>query len=644
METIAPSPRVTKAVNLKEVAELMVNTMRLEEGISGKRDADYESQITAVGMGIFKLVVMGEIKQGKSSLINALLGIDQLLPVARDVATSCVFKLRYGESTKYTAYFLRDGSDEPVRKQEITKEQLPEFGTEDGNPKNVTRVDFIAVEAPSPFMKEGFLIVDTPGVGGLFKEHRKITFRYAPKADAVLFVTDSSKPFGQDEISFLKELYKTTNLVYFVQTKKDIAPSIEAREQVKVRNIEILTSQIGIPKGSIRYWIVSSNDRIEAERTKSLEDLKDSGFIPLVRFLQTELQPQKDANLAVIASNRSLVKLGLLDAQLQEKTRILDADTAEKRKEITSELSAAEAALKEWDVQKRPALNREFNTELRRIQSDALTAMEDFLAPEGKFARDAQNELLALATGPEIAQHLPVVINEVRAAASQFLLGQIEQLTKDVAKLAQALAVKADAELTSSALIPVGPGGVVIATEMPLAEFSKRFIGPTDFDRTRMVRSAWSMYGNTGAGIGAMVGMIVPFVGPVLGGAAGWIIGGFYGSMQADNDMNHKQRDAVLAYATGAINDQCRNCFRVTRNEFAKAFNQVESKLNEMLSAAVESAKSGFEARRREIGERAGSTQQMLAQQRADLQNKRASLDGLHKRFTGIQQTFQVVV
>ena len=37
--------------------------------------------------GMFRIVVMGEIKKGKSSFVNALLGVENLVPVCDDVAT-----------------------------------------------------------------------------------------------------------------------------------------------------------------------------------------------------------------------------------------------------------------------------------------------------------------------------------------------------------------------------------------------------------------------------------------------------------------------------------------------------------------------------------------------------------------------------
>ncbi len=50
--------------------------------------------------GEFNLAVCGKVKNGKSSLINALIG-RELLPVSTDVATSRVFKISNAEEDSF---------------------------------------------------------------------------------------------------------------------------------------------------------------------------------------------------------------------------------------------------------------------------------------------------------------------------------------------------------------------------------------------------------------------------------------------------------------------------------------------------------------------------------------------------------------
>ena len=53
----------------------------------------------------FELLVVGKVKKGKSSFINALLGEPHLLPIDTHVATSTVYRVVYGDRKKYKIFF-----------------------------------------------------------------------------------------------------------------------------------------------------------------------------------------------------------------------------------------------------------------------------------------------------------------------------------------------------------------------------------------------------------------------------------------------------------------------------------------------------------------------------------------------------------
>ena len=154
-------------------------------------------------------------------------------------------------------------------------------------------------------MKQGIVIIDTPGVGGLFKKHRDITFRYAPNADAVFFITDSiDTVINEDEINFLKELLNNTNKVAFVQTKTD-AVDTELWKGWRERNLDILSSRLELTRNTIPYFPVSSKIKKIADEGDEdigedvdyedrLEDLADSGFLPVIDFLNNVLIPNKE--------------------------------------------------------------------------------------------------------------------------------------------------------------------------------------------------------------------------------------------------------------------------------------------------------------------------------------------------------------
>jgi len=162
------------------------------------------------------VVVVGETKRGKSSLVNALLGAPDLSPVDAQVATGCYLVFRHGGQT--TARALLPGTDRPVpvpvealRQWATAPEDLP-----DGQPPP----RMIEVTHPAPLLTN-LALVDTPGVGGLVAAHGEIALAAVREATALLFVVDASAPFTQPELDFLRRASESVDLVLFALTKTD---------------------------------------------------------------------------------------------------------------------------------------------------------------------------------------------------------------------------------------------------------------------------------------------------------------------------------------------------------------------------------------------------------------------------------------
>ncbi len=96
-------------------------------GIEAVRGCPCEELRDKLVQNTFNLVVVGQFKRGKTSLINALLG-EEILPVAVVPLTSIVTIMTYGEALRIKVYF-NDG-----RVIEIKPESLAEYVTEKGNP------------------------------------------------------------------------------------------------------------------------------------------------------------------------------------------------------------------------------------------------------------------------------------------------------------------------------------------------------------------------------------------------------------------------------------------------------------------------------------------------------------------------------
>jgi Dynamin family len=194
-----------------------VRTVLVENGLDdlvtrldGEIGVD-ESAVAAV-------VVAGETKRGKSSLVNALLARPGLSPVGSDVATNCFISFLRGG--RETAFVIRDDQPSEV---EIAVDQLAEWVTVEGNPSNArgVRAAYVYLDAPA---LQGCAIVDTPGVGGLDAGHGALTMQALARADAMIFVIDAGAPVTVPEIDFLAVAAERVDTVIVALTKVDAFP------------------------------------------------------------------------------------------------------------------------------------------------------------------------------------------------------------------------------------------------------------------------------------------------------------------------------------------------------------------------------------------------------------------------------------
>ncbi|WP_158615232.1 dynamin family protein [Acidipila sp. EB88] len=144
----------------------------------------------------FKVVVLGEFNRGKTSVLNALFGI-RTLPVGVLPTTSVITVLRYAREP-YVRVFYNEGSPEELPWSKDAMEQYI------GSEADLSRISFVDVGYPHPLLETGAVFVDTPGVSDLNKQRVEVTYHYVPRADAVLFLLDSTTPVTQSEMDFLQ--------------------------------------------------------------------------------------------------------------------------------------------------------------------------------------------------------------------------------------------------------------------------------------------------------------------------------------------------------------------------------------------------------------------------------------------------------
>jgi len=173
----------------------------------------------------FHLVVLGQFKRGKSTFINSIIG-DKILPTSVVPLTSIVTMLKYGQEEQIEVIF------EEGNRRVITRNELPDYVTERGNPNNIKKVKQVEIAFPSAFLKDGVFIIDTPGVGSTFENNTEMTYNYLPKVDAALFLLAVDPPISQSEIEFLKDVQQYVEKIFFIQNKIDYLDEEERLESM----------------------------------------------------------------------------------------------------------------------------------------------------------------------------------------------------------------------------------------------------------------------------------------------------------------------------------------------------------------------------------------------------------------------------
>jgi len=243
------------------------------------------ARTTAPGV---RTLVVGEFKQGKSMLVNALVTAP-VCPVDDDVATAVPTVVRGGETASAALVYAPAGVEPAERllddSLDRTPVPIPSLGrhvSQAGNPGNEQRLVRAEVVLPRGLLATGLQLVDTPGVGGVAPSHSGTTATVLPAADAVLFVSDASQEFTGPELELLRQVVAVCPTVVCVLTKTDLHPqwrAVLARDQG-----HLAAAGLDVP-----VLPVSSVLELAAVRERDRELHEESGFPALIAHLRSEV-------------------------------------------------------------------------------------------------------------------------------------------------------------------------------------------------------------------------------------------------------------------------------------------------------------------------------------------------------------------
>jgi len=260
---------------------------------------------------VFNLVVLGQFKRGKTSLINALLGAE-ILPTAVVPLTSIATILKYGETFSIRVYF-NDG-----RVIEIERASLTQYVTEKGNPRNEKDVQEVVITYPSSYLKDGVRLIDTPGVGSIYEHNTDVAYQYLPKSDASLFLLSVDQPVSKAELDFLKDVKEYAHRIFFLQNKADYVSSEDLDESIAFSR-KIIEEYMG---REVKILPISAKLAIEGKLTGEKELLKKSFLPEFEGILNTFLMQEKGEVLLLSVTNNllSLLSHARLGLELEMKS------------------------------------------------------------------------------------------------------------------------------------------------------------------------------------------------------------------------------------------------------------------------------------------------------------------------------------
>ncbi len=223
------------------VKDLHDLTIRIDSEELSKTVSDLRNRIHEP----FMFVIVGEVKAGKSSFINALLATgEEVTKVAPQPMTDTIQQILYGET------------EEEITVNPYLKQIL----------------------LPVDILQE-IAIVDTPGTNTIIEHHQEITENFIPASDLIVFVFEAKNPYRQSAWNFFDYIHADwRKKIIFVLQQKDLLP--EADLAVNLAGVNEYAQKKGIDDPQV--FAVSAKQEQEG-------DLENSGFGKVRAYIQQNI-------------------------------------------------------------------------------------------------------------------------------------------------------------------------------------------------------------------------------------------------------------------------------------------------------------------------------------------------------------------
>lgn len=283
----------------------------------------------------FHLAVLGQFKRGKSSLLNALLG-EEILPVSVVPLTAVPTFIRGGEKRRAEVIFIEEGQSAEYEAVDAASlnQFIGQYVTEEANPENKLGVSYVEVYHPSSILREGVVLIDTPGIGSTHRHNTEATLNFIPQCDAALFVVSPDPPITEVEMDFLGEVRSRINRIFYVLTKADYLNEPDREQLIRFLR-SVLHEQAGMEVDA-RILSVSARLGLEARQKDDEQGWAKSGMKEVERLLLDFLVHEKDSALseAIACKASDALNTVLLELRLSEQSLKMPLEELQRRLEV----------------------------------------------------------------------------------------------------------------------------------------------------------------------------------------------------------------------------------------------------------------------------------------------------------------------
>jgi GTPase SAR1 family protein len=214
--------RAQVADRLQQMADQIQQAETTGDSTSGQLGLTRDIQALALASqqlreGVFRLMVLGDMKRGKSTLINALLG-EAILPSDVNPNTALLTVVKYGAQKQVTVHFNTERSPETLDIETFRTTYIlsPEETKtlEEQHTIAFPDVSHAVLEYPSPLLEQGVEIIDTPGLNDT-ETRNQLVLEQLGTCHAVLFVLSATQPFTLDERRYIQNYLQDRGLPLF---------------------------------------------------------------------------------------------------------------------------------------------------------------------------------------------------------------------------------------------------------------------------------------------------------------------------------------------------------------------------------------------------------------------------------------------